>query len=577
MSILSIAERELRVAARKRTVYAVRTSVALIGFGFSACALWVVTLQGFTPVPGYLLFQVLSWLTFGCACLIGATLTADSISEEKREGTLALLFLANLRPYSIALGKLASHGLVALYAVIGAIPVIAIPTLMGGSDLYTILKTALVLVFTILLALTLGLFASMLSRKAWAGSALSVSLLGFLTMAIPAFSSVFFVTGHVTAAFVIGLFSPSYLLAMAGSPARTLSTNYFWTSFAIQVGMLLILLLIVCCVLARVWKDRPASPATNPFRKTWFRLKHGSGTGRIALRKALLAINPILWLSARQPYASSGFVLFVCLVGITISVIGAYQSGGTGRLPDQFAVPLIMWLWFLPMLYVIFCFRLAVAASDRFAADRKTGALELLLSTRMTLKQIIRGQWLAVARQLWGGALVLLLLHGFVLQYILEGLSYDFRRPCTLREVIRGTVLHLLGRMDLQEREPFYIAPLVIVSAGFLIVILWIALGWVAMFMGLRTEKQVAAPWSAMVLLSIPPLALFVAFAAIVFTKDYFANDIFIRMLALGFGGFCCVLGNALFWLFFCRWWIYRNFRQTVSERQKPKGLFRLA
>ena len=42
---------------------------------------------------------------------------------------------------------------------------------------------------------------------------------------------------------------------------------------------------------------------------------------------------------------------------------------------------------------------LAIEASRRFAADRRSGALELLLSTPLRVDDILRGQWMALLRQ----------------------------------------------------------------------------------------------------------------------------------------------------------------------------------
>ena len=52
------------------------------------------------------IFGVLKWMGMIYACGAGVFLTADCLSEEKREGTLGLLFLTDLRGHDVALGKL---------------------------------------------------------------------------------------------------------------------------------------------------------------------------------------------------------------------------------------------------------------------------------------------------------------------------------------------------------------------------------------------------------------------------------------------------------------------------------------
>jgi len=51
----------------------------------------------------------------------------------------------------------------------------------------------------------------------------------------------------------------------------------------------------------------------------------------------------------------------------------------------------------------------ALEAGRRLGEDRKEGALELLLSTPLTVKDILRGQWLALRRQFQGPVTVVLL------------------------------------------------------------------------------------------------------------------------------------------------------------------------
>jgi hypothetical protein len=58
--------------------------------------------------------------------------TADCISSEKREGTLGLLFLTDLKGYSVILGKMLATSLNSFYALTAIFPVLAIPLLLGG-------------------------------------------------------------------------------------------------------------------------------------------------------------------------------------------------------------------------------------------------------------------------------------------------------------------------------------------------------------------------------------------------------------------------------------------------------------
>src|SRR5687767_15928552 len=127
MQFLSVAGRELRVAARKRSSFRLRLFTSAIALCLCGFSLWFVTLLGWRPISGEQLFFALSRITFICACLLGPMLTADSVNEECNNGTLGLLFLTNLNSVSISVGKLFGHGLLALYSIVSVVPIMALP------------------------------------------------------------------------------------------------------------------------------------------------------------------------------------------------------------------------------------------------------------------------------------------------------------------------------------------------------------------------------------------------------------------------------------------------------------------
>src|ERR1041385_8470469 len=145
MTFLPVVERELRVAARRWYTYWTRFFAALGTLGICA---WV-WIYGVSDRPtaerGQALFWVISGLAFTYSLLVGVIVTADSISEEKREGTLGLLFLTDLKGYDVVLGKLAATSLNALYRLFCVFPILAIPLLLGSLTLGEFGRMALVL------------------------------------------------------------------------------------------------------------------------------------------------------------------------------------------------------------------------------------------------------------------------------------------------------------------------------------------------------------------------------------------------------------------------------------------------
>src|SRR5690349_14824412 len=105
MSFLPIVDRELRISSRRVGTYRMRWILVLAIMG-----LWFLLLANThwmsSAHRGKMLFLAVGIMAFGFSLFSGVFLTADCLSHEKREGTLGLLFLTNLRGYDVVLGKL---------------------------------------------------------------------------------------------------------------------------------------------------------------------------------------------------------------------------------------------------------------------------------------------------------------------------------------------------------------------------------------------------------------------------------------------------------------------------------------
>jgi ABC-type transport system involved in multi-copper enzyme maturation permease subunit len=159
MTFLPILQRELRVRARNPAQYWGRLAVAAIGVLVSVPPLiWsgVFMRQG-TIGRGAFHGLVSSAFMLCCAACL---LTADSISRERREGTLGLLLLTRVKHLDILVGKFGSSGLASLLALVAALPVLMLPLLAGGVTGGEAARTWLALLNTLFLALSIGLWAS---------------------------------------------------------------------------------------------------------------------------------------------------------------------------------------------------------------------------------------------------------------------------------------------------------------------------------------------------------------------------------------------------------------------------------
>src|SRR5687768_13280584 len=106
MITLPVVAREMSVLSRRRGTYLARSATAALAM-FVIGWVFLVAVAGLSVAHiGRAIFIGLASLSFLYALLVGIHATSDAISEEKREGTLGLLFLTDLRSYDITFGKL---------------------------------------------------------------------------------------------------------------------------------------------------------------------------------------------------------------------------------------------------------------------------------------------------------------------------------------------------------------------------------------------------------------------------------------------------------------------------------------
>jgi ABC-type transport system involved in multi-copper enzyme maturation permease subunit len=513
MRFLSVADRELRSAARQKATYRTRWMTAALFFGLLVWLLWAF--DGFTnrrAAP--LIFKVLSVLTFLYCLFLGTARTADSISVERREGTLGLLFLTNLNSAEIIAGKLCSTALASVYGLLAIFPMLALPLLMGGITFGHFARTVVGLLNGILFALAAGFLASVVCKRQFTAIALAlgltVSFTGGLMLGAEAASS-YGPTRPL--ANWLAAFSPLYTL-IAADGTRGFGPSRFWLSATTVAGVSLGCLGLTTLLLARTWRDRPKSVRPLYRLRFWRRSARVPSARRAARRRRLLAINPLFWLAARQT-VSAPVVMFLAVVMTTITVyvatpfFGRVMNAGTVSpvLGHMFA-----WLWTGLAIHALVLYYAAMSASQRLAEDKQTGALELLLITPITERTISRGLWLAYARKMLFPAVLAVLVHGFFIWIVLVMITLDppgrialgatpgqIFWSALLDQPLRGQVLN--WQFGFILRIPVLILLQLMVT--------WLTLGWVGRWLGLRMKHPGFAPMASLALLFAPPVLLF--------------------------------------------------------------------
>lgn len=376
MTFLPIVERELRERARWRSTYWVRGAAAFIA---TVIAMFVLMFMATatTGAIGHGMMTVLGVLAFYFALVEGFRNTADSLSAEKREGTLGLLFLTDLKGYDVVLGKFFATSLSSFYALLAILPALAVPVLLGGVTGGEFWRLVLALLNAMFFSLTAGTFVSSISReerRAWTGT---LGLMLLFVAALPIVARTFNLPA-------LELVSPFPAFHLHADLDYTVAPDHYWRSLWISHLVGWMWLALASFLLPRVWQESGSRRAERKHRPTL----------SPARRNELLAINPVWWLTSRHTHQRRWLWLVVAVLSVAGALAWVEFQGDTGALWTVFgcaiAVHLGLAVW------------VAFEACDSFAGARATGALELMLSTPLTVRQILRGQHLALRELFFG-------------------------------------------------------------------------------------------------------------------------------------------------------------------------------
>jgi hypothetical protein len=314
-----------------------------------------------------------------------------------------------------------------VYGLFAIFPMLALPLLMGGITFEHFARTVLALLNGILFSLATGFVASVICARQFIAVATALGLAIFISgglMIGAAVANSFRATK--TLAEVQAVFSPLYTLISANGRGL-FGPNLYWPSLVTVACVSLGWLGLTTLWLARTWRDRPKNVRAWHRIKFWQRWNQPTSASRVALRRRLLDINPFFWLGGRKPVSAPAFMLItVVLVTITVYVTGPFfgrlMTVGTASPVFGF---MFAWFWAGAAIHALALYSAAMAASQRLAEDKQTGALELVLSTPTSERSISRGLWMAYARRMFCPALLAVLAHLFFIWVMLTMVTLD--------------------------------------------------------------------------------------------------------------------------------------------------------
>ena len=417
MERLPVAVRELRMASRRPGTYWLRSGVAAMALAAAGLFFWLQS-NVRMPQDGKDLMALLSGVAFLFAAFGGGGSAAEAISSEVREGTLGFLFLTRLGPRDVLFGKLAASSLDAFYILLSILPMLGLPILLGGISGWDFLRMAVCLLTTLFWSVSLHLlfstfrFGKITDSR---GGAVALTLVFLLLMPFLGSIAGQFVFESVpgpaewldTPGFAV--VAPFFLLSPATAFAAAIPGSNVFPSELRQVPVLAtavmgaLFLTWANARLRHIWKDVP-TPGRSPNRRGLRELS-AAFAGSSAFRSRILDQAPLAWLALRRFGVRWGLPISLgAVVAAWIAFCSLIQEDWT----RIFSEPPV-WIFLSVVLHLLVKGSVSIEAVRGLHEDRKSGAIELLLSLPISNAEHVR-QRMVVLRQVHLPAVVAILL-----------------------------------------------------------------------------------------------------------------------------------------------------------------------
>ena len=492
--IAPIALRELLVASRRPGSWRIRLVTTSCGLIIAFFAL--VGTSSLTSA-GAGIFNVLTFAVFLYVAGAGFVLTADCIGEERRGGTFGLLYLTPLSSWDVIVGKLASSSVQGTFGLVAVVPMLFLSVLAGGVAGRQVFQVVVVLITTLFLSLTAGIFASAAARSrrgaigmmaflmiapmagGWVGVLVS-GIFGFVTeQEKKRRVDVYWLISYAgLIAFLMWMVSKSDQ-SLVGSPVEavmTASRGATNIGFLTQVAAILAtaLFYLLCATLCTEWYRTAREIAVEKAEDE----HHVEDLFFPGLRsKGRVGDDPARWLLTFLQ--SPPFLFYIALAVMTLTNIGhGFAPSGVGM---NFA---LMFVGMFP--YLLFNFTLARFCAAPFHLLGQSGILEILMTTPLRVSELA----LAQRKIFWATlrlpfSLLVLASIPASLYYMIEGpREGGLSRIATVVYAVTWIISWLVFALHLE------------------------ALAVIAMLHGSRGRKPVNAGMRAVALVMLPELAI---------------------------------------------------------------------
>jgi hypothetical protein len=377
--MVTILQRELQREARKPRALGMR--LLWSGLGFAAGVVLLLWHNG-GGAHGRYVFDAVTAVAFWFCLTQGVRVAAGTIADEKRDGTLGLLFLTSLTPLGIVAGKFFAVAIPLIQPFLAMVPALAITVLHGGVTGSEVVRAVAAVGTVLVFSIALGLCVSSVSRRNEKVGRRTLLLL-FVAVGGPLLVAR---AGFGWAA----VSSPWTAFRNIHDERYVLSGGEFWLSVVAMLYAALGLVVAAAYFLPRRWEVKLTASQWSWPRVAWGKVCE-------AERLEMLERNPGEWLARRGGVNLMEEIPFaVMLVGLAFAACAAPTRGA------------FVSVAFLAVLVaaVLLMVRLASQASAPLCNARRSGEVELLLSTPLSPMALIAGQIAALRKQFFAPVVI---------------------------------------------------------------------------------------------------------------------------------------------------------------------------
>jgi hypothetical protein len=545
---LPVAARELRVAAHDRASYRGRVWMGAIGI---FTTIWIAYgLLDFTGKisgsVGAQIFGMQAWAAYIFACC-AMHLTCDSISHEKRDGTLGLLFLTQLKGRDVVLGKLCSGMARYFVGALACLPILGLPILLGGIELTQSLFLLVSILNCMLFSASAGLFASAVCVERNRAASLAMSIVVFQCAILPIVAYSMLRKGFdLDICMAIGVLSPFFAQTVGQGALLGFERYLFALSLGIVFLFSILFLAAAAWITPRSWQVKQRQSFLARLRNKVGAWSNQTIRARSPLGRQLLDRNAYEWLAARRKSTSRSFwEFFFALLALCAALIFNFI-----RHNEPYAVLMLVCIPAAFLVQINCKIRVGGHACARICEDRDCNALELILSTPMTINQMVAGEFRALLRHLLIPILVTIPILFLAWYLCLSG------------------VVHIEGLLfaSSEETRAALKSFAFICGVAFFLPLDSLALAWVAIWVSLSIKKTAQARANAMIWGLCGPFIAFSISMAILENTPF--RSIIRRWNALD--AVVIIASYKLAWDLLCIWYCRKRLKEearaTVSD-----------